>query len=191
MSEETRDKSRDKYIYIKFILIFCISLYMIIWTIMQTAKAGVGLDDDNAFLSDYQSVDRSFNKLIGQNNSFEQKYNIKFQLNGEEIFGLTYKDVFLAQRAVQLRKTRKDIIKIGENKFTVMIQDKQGNPVTQKKIEMLVTKAVTHEHDQKLYFNNEDTKNFKIDSIGYWNITGIVEAGGEKGYFFIKTNAKK
>ncbi|MEA3354348.1 MAG: hypothetical protein U9Q33_11085 [Campylobacterota bacterium] len=191
MSEEIRDKSRDKYIYIKFILIFCISLYMIVWTIMQTAKAGVGLDDDNAFLSDYHSVDRSFNKLVGQNNSFEQKYNIKFQLNDEEILGLTYKDVFLAQRAVQLRKTRKDIINLGENKFTVLIQDKQGNPVTQKKVEMLVTKSVTHDHDQKLNFNNEDTKTFKIDSVGYWNITGIVETGAEKGYFFIKTNAKK
>lgn len=188
---QTRDKSKDKYIYIKFILIFSISLSMIIWTIVQTSKAGIGLDDDNAFLSDYHSVDRDFNNIVAQNNSFEAKYNIKFQFNDETIIGLSYEDVFLAQRAIQLRDVRKDMIHIGDNKFSVLIQDKNGNEVKNKKIEMLVTKAVTHEHDQTLKFNNEDTKNFKIDSIGYWNITGTVEVDGEKGYFFIKTNSKK
>jgi hypothetical protein len=76
---ENRDKTRDKYIYIKFILIFCISLSMIIWTIVQTSKAGIGLDDDNAFLSDYHSVDQNFNEIVGNNNKFESKYNIKFE----------------------------------------------------------------------------------------------------------------
>ena len=61
---------KDKYIYIKFILIFCISLFMIIWTIVQTSKAGIGLDDDNAFLSTYHDVDENFNKIVAQNNAF-------------------------------------------------------------------------------------------------------------------------
>ena len=185
------EEKRDKYIYLKFSIIFFISLAMIIWTIMQTAKAGVGLDDDNAFLSNYHNVDQNFNKIVAGNNRFEQKFNIKFQLNDGTIYGLSYEDVFLAQRAIQLRKERKDIIHIGDNKFTVLIQDKNGNEIKDKKVHMLVTKATTHEHDVKLEFNNEDTKKFKIDSIGYWNITGTVEAGGEKGYFFIKTNSKK
>lgn len=181
---------KDKYIYIKFILIFCISLFMIIWTIVQTSKAGIGLDDDNAFLSTYHDVDENFNKIVAQNNAFMNKYNIKFQLNDETIYGLSYEDVFLAQRAVQARKTRKNIINIGNNIFSVVIQDKNGNEVQNKKIDILVTKAVTHAHDVKLSYNNESTKEFNIDSIGYWNITGTVEVGDNKGYFFIKTNAK-
>ena len=185
-----KDK-KDKYIYIKFLIIFSISLFMIIWTIVQTSKAGVGLDDDNAFLSTYHDVDENFNNLIRQNIAFEKKYNIKFSFNDQDIIGLTYKDVFLAQRVVQERKIRKDMIKIGQNKFSVLIQDKNGNPVENKKIKMLVTKSVTHDHDVNLSFDNENTKTFNIDSIGYWNITGSVEVDGEKGFFYIKTNAKK
>lgn len=183
--------SRDKYIYIKFIVIFCISLSMIIWTIVQTSKAGVGLDDDNAFLSEYHDVDRNFNKIVLQNSKFESKYNIRFVFNDEIIEGLSYEDVFLAQRAIQQRDTRKDIIKIGDNKFSVLVQDKAGNEIKNIKAEIMVTKAVTHKHDQKIVFDNQNSKEFKIDSIGYWNITGTVEVGDEKGYFFIKTNAKK
>ena len=82
------------------------------------------------------------------------------------------------------------MIKIGKNKFTVLVQDKNGNSIADKKIDILVTKAVTHTHDVKLSFT-EDSKEFDIDSIGYWNITGTVEVGSSKGYFFIKTNAKK
>eukprot|EP01156_Anaeramoeba_ignava_P014364 Anaeramoba_ignava/a608912_68.p2 GENE.a608912_68~~a608912_68.p2 ORF type:complete len:187 (+),score=-4.74 a608912_68:1273-1833(+) len=184
-------EKRDKYIYIKFLIIFCISLFMIIWTIVQTSKAGVGNDDDNAFLSTYHDVDENFNNIVMQNNAFEKKYNIKFTFNDQDIIGLSYKDVFLAQRVVQERKIRKDMIKIGQNNFTVLIQDKDGNPVKNKKIDILVTKSVTHDHDVKLSFNNEDTKTFNIDSIGYWNITGTVDVNGEKGSFYIKTNAKK
>ena len=181
---------RDKWIYLKFSIIFFFTLGMIVWTIMETAKAGVGLDDDNAFLSDYHNVDRNFNIMVAQNNSFESKYNIKFLFNEEEIVGLSYDDVFLAQRVIQDRKIRKNMIKIGKNRFTVLIQDKNGNSISDKKVEILVTKAVTHKHDVKLAFS-EDTKEFPIDSIGYWNITGTVEVGKEKGHFFIKTNAKK
>jgi len=181
---------RDKWIILKFAIIFFFTLGMIIWTIMETAKAGVGLDDDNAFLSDYHKVDRNFNNMVAQNNSFESKYNIKFLFNDEEILGLSYDDVFLAQRVIQDRKIRKNMIKIGKNKFTVLVQDKNGNAISNKQVEILVTKAVTHNHDVKLSFK-EDTKAFDIDSIGYWNITGTVEVENEKGHFFIKTNAKK
>lgn len=178
-------------IYSLFILKFILGLALIYWTVYMTLQSDVGKDDDNAFLSDYHQVDKDFNKMVAQNNSFESKYNIKFVLNDEQIVGLSYDDVFLSQRVIKDRKIRKNILKIGKNSFTILVQDKDGNNIKDKKIDILVTKAVTHEYDVKLNFKNEDTKEFDITSIGYWNITGTVEVSNEKGHFFIKTNAKK
>lgn len=181
----------DKYIYIKFILIFSISFSMIVWTIVQTSKAGVGLDDDNAFLSTYQDVDANFNNIVKQNNEFERNYNVKFMFNDQEIIGLTYKDVFLAQRAIELRDIRKNMLKVGKNSFKVFVQDKQGNNIDQKKVTMLVTKAVTHEFDENVELLNQNQKEFNVANAGYWNITGSIEVNGKKGFFYIKTDAKK
>ena len=185
-----RDQSRDKYIYIKFIIIFSISFSMIIWTITETAKAGVGLDDDNAFLSNYQNVNENFNDIIRQNNEFEALYNIKLIFNGHEIVGLTYEDIFLAQRVIQEREARKNMLKTGQNDLKVLIQDKQGNEIKNKNIEVLFTKAVSIDFDEKINMKNEDSKNFTVANMGYWNITGTVEVDGKKGFFYIKTNAK-
>ena len=80
------------------------------------------------------------------------------------------------------------MINVGRNTFSVYIQDKAGNVITQNKIEILVTKNTTHTEDVKLLFTNENTKTFEIGSKGYWNITGTVETNGSKGYFYIKTN---
>lgn len=182
---------RDKYIYIKFAIIFFFTLGMIIWTIMQTAKAGVGLDDDNAFLSTYHDVDANFNKMAIDNAKFSQKYDVIFDFNGEVINGLTVEDVFLPQRAIQDRKIRKDMIKIGTNDFSIVVKDKSGNEIENKKVNILVTKSVTHDFDVKLNFDNESKKSFEVNSIGYWNITGTIEVDSYKGYFYIKTNAKK
>jgi len=178
-------------VYTLFIAKFVFSLALIWWTIYMTLQSDVGKDDDNAFLSDYHHIDENYNKLIEQNNEFNSKYNVKFVFNNEEIFGLTHQDVYLSQRVIQARKIRKDMVNVGENKFSVFIQDKDGNAIKNNTIEILVTKNTTHTEDVKLYFKNEDTKTFKIASKGYWNITGTVEVNGSKGYFYIKTNAKK
>lgn len=178
-------------IYTLFILKFVLGLALIWWTVYMTLQSDVGKDDDNAFLSDYHHIDDNYNKLIEQNNEFNSKYNVKFVFNNEVIYGLTHQDVYLSQRVIQARKIRKDIINVGENKFSVFIQDKAGNMITQNNIEILVTKNTTHTEDVKLHFTNEDTKIFEIGSKGYWNITGTVETNGSKGYFYIKTNGKK
>jgi hypothetical protein len=178
-------------IYTLFILKFVLSLALIWWTIYMTLQSDVGQDDDNAFLSDYHHIDDNYNKIIEQNNEFNSKYNVKFVFNNEVIVGLTHQDVYLSQRVIQKRKTRKNIINVGENKFSVFIQDKEGNKVTSNNSEILITKNTTHAEDVKLYFVNEETKIFTIGSKGYWNITGTVETNGSKGYFYIKTNGKK
>ena len=192
MKKSQENKPMPKWlIYTLFILKFALGLVLIWWTVYMTLQSDVGKDDDNAFLSSYHNIDDNYNKIIEQNNEFNSKYNVKFVFNNEEIIGLTHQDVYLSQRIIQERKIRKDIINVGENKFSVFIQDKNGNQVTNNNIEILVTKNTTHAEDVKLYFKNEESKTFEIGSKGYWNITGSVEVNGSKGYFYIKTNGKK
>lgn len=191
MLKEDKRFMRKEFVYTLFVLKFLLGIGLIWWTISMTMSSDVGKDDDNAFLSNYHEVDKEYNNMIKQNNAFEEKYNVKFLLNDEEIIGLTYQDVFLSQRAIQKRKTRKDIVKIGQNKFSVLVQTKDGKTITKKNVEILLTKNTTHEYDVKLQYANEDTKEFLIDSIGYWNITGTITIGDDKGFFYLKTNAKK
>ncbi len=190
MENNSKQKTMPKWLlYGLFILKFILGLGLIYWTIYMTMQSDVGADDDNAFLSTYHSVDDDFNTMVMNNNKFSEKYNIKFQLNNETIIGLTYDDIFLAQRAIQLRTIRKNILKVGENKFTIEVQDKKGDIIKAKEVDILVTKSTNHLEDVKLKFSNEDSKTFKINSKGYWNITGTVDINGLKGTFYIKTNA--
>ena len=192
MANKEEKKPMPKWlVYTLFIAKFGLSLALIWWTVYMTLQSDVGSDDDNAFLSTYKDMDDNYNKIIEQNNEFSSKYNVKFVFNKETIYGLTQSDVYLSQRVIQDRKIRKDIINVGENKFSVFIQDKEGNNIVNSKIDILVTKNTTHAEDVKLNFVNEDTKIFQIGSKGYWNITGTVEVNGSKGYFYIKTNGKK
>ncbi|MGB3751606.1 MAG: hypothetical protein WA945_08555 [Arcobacteraceae bacterium] len=192
MENKIEAKPMPKWlVYTLFILKFLLSLALIFWTVYMTLQSDVGQDDDNAFLSSYKNIDDNYNKIIQDNAKFNAKYNVKFVFNNEEIYGLTHEDVYLSQRVIKDRKTRKDIINVGENKFSIYIQDKNGNEITKNKAEILVTKNTNHKEDVKLYFENEQSKTFVIESKGYWNITGIVEVDGLKGYFYIKTNGKK
>ena len=191
MLKEDKRLMRKEIVYTLFILKFILGIYLIYWTIATTLSSDVGKDADNAFLNTYHNVDDNFNNMIVFNQKFQEKYNIKFDFNGTEIIGLSVDDVFLAQRAIQQRETRKDMINVGKNSFTVLVQDKTGKAITDKNVKILVTKNTTHAEDVNLEFKNEDTKTFDIGSIGYWNITGTIEVDGNKGFFYIKTNAKK
>lgn len=189
MDKQEKKPMGKTLIYTLFILKFALGLGLIYWTIYMTLQSDVGEDDDNAFLSTYHEVDSNFNKIMVENNNFEKKYNVKFVFNDESIIGLTHNDIFLSQRAIQARKIRKNIIKVGDNKFSVFVQDKNGNIVKDKKVEILVTKNTNHLEDVELNFNNEDSKEFKIKSKGYWNITGVIKVDGNEGRFYVKTNA--
>ena len=189
---KTENKPMPKWlIYTLFILKTLLGLALIYWTVYKTFTANVGADNDNAFLSSYHKIDENYNKMIKENQEFAKKYNIKFVFNDKEILGLSQEDVFLSQRAINKRKTRKNMVNVGKNIFEVYIQDKDGKPISTKTINMLITKNTTHKEDVKLLFKNEDKKEFEIKSIGYWNITGTVEVGDLKGYFYIKTNTKQ
>ncbi len=172
-----------------FIIKFLLGLGLIIWTVMMTLSSDVGEDDDNAFLSTYHKVDDNFNQMSIDNTNFKNKYNVKLELNDKIIYGLDMQDVFLAQRVIKKRKNKKDILKVGENNFKYTIQTKDGTEVKNAKFTMLITMATNHKYDKNLEFKT-DTETFKLDKKGYWNITGTVEIDEDKGYFFIKTNAR-
>jgi len=191
MLKEDKRFMRKEYVYTLFVLKFLLGIGLIYWTIATTMKSDVGQDADNAFLSTYQDVDRNYNNMMESNKIFGSKYNVKFLFNNQEVVGLSIEDVFLAQRSIQARKDRKDMVNVGENKFKILVQDKDGNDITNKTVKILVTKNTTHTEDVKLEYQNEDTKEFIINSIGYWNITGTIDIQGDKGFFYIKTNAKK
>jgi len=190
MDNQKEYKPMPKWlIYSLFILKFLLGLALIWWTVYMTLQSDVGKDNDNAFLSNYHNIDDNYNKIIDENNKFSTKYNVLFTINEEKIIGLTVNDIYLSQRMMKERKVRKNMLKVGKNNLSVIIQDKNGNIIKDKTVNILVTKNTTHEEDVNLEYINEDSKSFEITSKGYWNITGTVQTNGSKGSFYIKTNA--
>jgi hypothetical protein len=176
-------------IYGLFIVKFLFGLTLIIWTVMMTLSSDAGEDDDNAFLTTYHKVDDNFNNMVISNTNFENKYNLKFYLNNKIIDGLTLKDVFLGQRIIKERKIRKNILKLGENIFKYELFAKDGTKIKNVELSMMVTMTTNHTFDKKLNFKQK-IETFNISKKGYWNITGTINVGNDKGYFFIKTNTK-
>lgn len=187
----TEKKPMNKWLlYTIFVAKFLSGLGLIFWTVYMTMQSDVGQDNGNAFLSTYHNIDDNYNNIVIANARLNSKYLITFNLNDESIIGLSHKDVFLAQRAIAKRTVRKNILKLGENIFSVNITDKNGKIVENADIKMLVTMATNHTYDKNLEFKNTNLGKFNLQNIGYWNITGTVTIEGEEGYFFIKTNAK-
>ncbi|BFU77562.1 hypothetical protein ALC152_07770 [Arcobacter sp. 15-2] len=192
MENKKENKPMPKWlVYTLFILKFMLSIALIFWTVYMTLQSDVGKDDDNAFLSNQHDVDDNYNKIMEQNNEFNSKYNVKFVFNDEEIIGLSHSDIYLSQRVIKERKIRKNMLHIGKNSVKVYIQDKNANEIKESKVDILVTKNTTHAEDVTLNLTNERSKEFEIQSFGYWNITGTVEVNGSKGSFYIKTNASR
>jgi hypothetical protein len=187
----SNNKPMNKWLlYAIFVAKFLAGLGLIIWTVYMTLQSDVGKDDDNAFLSTYHHIDDNYNNMIISNAKINSLYNIKLKFNDTVIDGISHQDVFLAQRAIKKRKNRKDILHKGNNVFSVLITSKNGQEITNAKINMLVTMTTNHEYDKELSFDNTNTVNFDLQKIGYWNITGTIKISDYEGYFFIKTNAK-
>jgi len=185
-------KPMNKFLlYIIFVAKFVSGLALIVWTVYMTFQSDVGKDDDNAFLSTYHNIDTNYNNIVIANNKLNTKYNIRFKFNDTIIDGISYKDIFLAQRAISKRKTRKNILKKGLNTFSVEVRDKNNNKIVKDfKVDMLVTMSTNHKYDKKLDFSKTNIIKFNLDNVGYWNITGSVQIANDKGLFFIKTDAK-
>ena len=179
-------------IYTIFTAKFLFSLALIAWTITMTIGAGVGLDDDNTFMSDYHVVDDNYNKIAIKNKIFNRKYDSKLIINGIDIGKLTYNDIFLSQRVIKKRDIRKNILRLSNNTVALSIIDKSTNKIV-KNIDanIVFTMPSTHKYDKTIkinYSNIEQTTN--IAKKSYWNIMGSIKIGNDEGHFYIKTNTK-
>ncbi len=149
--------------------------------------------EDKTFLEKYQQVDDNFNKMLTSNDNFKKKYNFSISINGKA-FDLTTEDIFYSQRVLEKRSLHKDLLKKGENKIIITLEDKQKNRIKDATIAFRVTKATNNKSDMD--FSNSENQSDSFSSLvnipiqGNWNITGTVETkDGNKGYFYIKTNA--
>lgn len=167
-----------------FIGIFTFTLGMIIWTIVSAVNTPV--NEDKTFLQSYQNIDNNFNDILMLNEKFKKKYDFKITINNRT-FGLTTEDIFYSQRVLEKKTTHKNLLKKGENSILVKLYDKKQNEIKNTIVNFRVTKATNNKSDMD--FDKFDVK-VNIPIQGNWNITGSIETeNGDKGYFYIKTNA--
>lgn len=176
-----------------FIAIFSFAFGMIVWTIHSAIK--VPVNQDETFLSSYHDVDRDYNKIVNSNKAFEKKYKLELTIN-KKTFDLEYKDMFLAQRAIEEKSKHKDIFNNGQNIIKVAILDKKTDTfIKDFDIKIRVSRPTSHEHTVDL-LNKDFSKNengYDVSIVlpfkGNWNITGKIALGSDIGYFYIKSNA--
>lgn len=175
-----------------FIGLFSFVFSMIIWTIVSTSKAS--LDEDRSFLKKYQEVDMGYNEIMTSNKEFSKKYDLEFVVNSKK-FDLTTQDIFYSQRVLEKISQHKNLLKLGDNSFDIIVTDKQTQKKQEIKISLKVTKSNSNESDMILTnsnFKNADNQYntvFKITEENNWNITGSFTVNGDIGYIYIKTNA--
>lgn len=175
-----------------FIGIFSLTFSMIIWTIVSSTK--IQIVEDRSFMKKYQEVDEHFNEIMYSNEKFSKKYYLEFFVNTKK-FDLTTQDIFYSQRVLEKISKHKDILKIGDNDFKVVVTNKQTQAKEEIKITLKVTKSNSDKSDMILTNTNfKNTNNqyntvFKINEENNWNITGSFEVDGDIGYIYIKTNA--
>ncbi|WP_419763818.1 MAG: hypothetical protein ACNI28_08430 [Arcobacter sp.] len=173
-----------------FIGIFSFTFAMIVWTIVSAVNTPV--HEDKSFLSSYHNVDGDYNDIVFSNEKFSKKYNIKTKINEKVFDGLLISDVFLSQRVIGDKSSHKDIFKKGSNRITFEISDKNGLKIDNVDINFKVTRSTNSYSDIDIsnVENKTNTFVFDLEKEGNWNITGTIEiSDGEKGYFYIKSNA--
>ncbi len=173
-----------------FIGIFTFTFAMIVWTIVSAVNTPV--HEDKSFLSTYQNVDVAYNNIVASNEKFSKKYNIKMKINEKEFDHLIISDIFLSQRVIDKKSVHKDIFIKGSNDISFEISDKTALKVENAKINFKVTRATNSYSDIDISNseNNNYTFSFELEKEGNWNVTGTIDTSdGEKGYFYIKSNA--
>jgi hypothetical protein len=179
-----------KTVYTLFIAKFVFSLAMIFWTIKMTLGAGVGTDDDTTFMSYYQNVDDNYNNLIVANHNFEEKFKVEVSVNDFRLNRLDIDDIYLSQRVIKDRKTRKNLLNIGENSISIKVYDRATNKqIRDYNTEIVFTMPSTHKYNQEFTIKNNDTSTITLEQKTFWNIMGKINIQNYSGQFFIKTNA--
>jgi len=176
-----------------FFLIFGGTFSMIIWTVKSTVATPVY--DDKSFLSSYHDVDDNFNRMMVQNQRFNNLYDVQVTIN-ERTLGMEIKDAFLGQRSLEKQSTNQNMLKVGDNSFSVIITSKESAEiVSDANVTFQITRAIEDMYDIDLntftYANGSYTTTAKIDLAGNWNVYGTIKVAEDIGYFYIKTHTPK
>ena len=176
-----------------FFLIFGGTFSMIVWTVKSSVETPVY--DDKSFLSPYHDVDDNFNKMMSQNNRFNSLYDVKIKVN-ERTIGMEIKDLLLGQRSLEKQSTNQNMLKVGDNSFSLIVtRKKSGETVSDANVTLQITRSIEDMYDIDLnefkYENGAYTTIVKIDLVGNWNIHGTVKVAEDVGYLYIKTHTPK
>lgn len=176
-----------------FFLIFGGTFSMIIWTVKSTVATPVY--DDKSFLSSYHDVDDNFNRMMVQNQRFNNLYDVQVTIN-ERTLGMEIKDAFLGQRSLEKQSTNQNMLKVGDNSFSVIVTSKESAEiVSDANVTFQITRAIEDMYDIDLntftYANGSYTTTAKIDLAGNWNVHGTIKVAEDIGYLYIKTHTPK
>jgi len=175
-----------------FIGIFSLTFSMIIWTIVSSTK--IQIVEDRSFMKKYQEVDAHFNDIMISNEIFTKKYDLEFYVNSKK-FDLTTQDIMYSQRVLEKISKHKNLLKLGSNDVKIIVNNKQTKQKEEIKISLKFTKSNANTSDMiltNLDFKDENKQyntTVEINEENNWNITGVFEVNGDKGYIYIKTNA--
>ncbi len=175
-----------------FVGIFSFVFAMIIWTIVQSSK--IPINEDHSFLKKYQDVDATYDDIINANKKFLEKYNFTLRIN-EHTLPLTLEDIKYSQRVLEKISTHKDLLKVGNNSFTIIVEDLKTKKSQDAVINLKIEKSINKDNDISINnsnFKNENgnfTSTVNIKDVNNWHITGTIKVNDETGYIFIKTNA--
>jgi len=183
-------KLTKKQTYALFLGEFVFTLILIVWTVIWASKADVYTDEENSFFQTYHELDFDYNKIVATNKFINKNYDIIIKINDYTQKGLDFDDIYLPKKIIENRKEKKDILNVGNNKFSITVKDKNGKSVDFN-LKLNISKPTTNKAHINLTLNNESKISFKIPEKSYWNIMGeILIENKYKGYFLIKTNAK-
>lgn len=85
---------------IAFVSIFTISLSLLSWTVYKAVSNPV--EKENFFLKDYKTAERTYNKLIENENSFDKKINFQYTITKDKII-LSFKNKKTNQAMTNLK----------------------------------------------------------------------------------------
>ena len=176
-----------------FLVIFGFTFGMIIWTVKSAVNTPVY--EDKSFMSAYHDVDDNFNEIMFKNTKFNSLYKVEVNVNNR-IVGLEIKDAFLGQRSLEKQSKNQEMLIVGENKISLLINERKSNQfVMDANVSFQITRPIEDMYDINLndfkIEGNAYQTTAKIEKAGNWNILAKITIGDDIGYLYIKTSTKK
>lgn len=136
------------------------------WTIKETMKAD--LTESNLYMSYYQNVDDDINDILEANIAFDRNYVLKL-----------------------------DFLDLGSKKGKLIysLRDKKGNPVSDAKVELLISRPVNDAKDIPLKPTKVENGKYIFDKIdlpkeGRWDLLLKVQVGDKTRYLNLKADTR-